>query len=96
MIAEIQVLPTPAGNEAQRFAHVDAAIEVIRASGLDHEVGALGTTVEGPPEQVWALLRAVHEATLAAGAASCVTQIKVAEGEGDGQLAVADLVGPWR
>ena len=96
MIVEVQVLPSPSGTAAQRFAHVDAAIEVIVASGLAHEVGALGTTVEGPPDEVWALLRAVHEATLAAGATSCVTNIKVAQGEGEGDLTVGELVGPWR
>jgi uncharacterized protein YqgV (UPF0045/DUF77 family) len=96
MIVEIQVLPSPSGTPERRFAHVDAAIEAIVGSGLAHEVGALGTTVEGPPDEVWALLRRVHEATLAAGATSCVTNIKVAQGEGEADLAVADLVGPWR
>jgi uncharacterized protein YqgV (UPF0045/DUF77 family) len=96
MIVEIQVLPTPSGDDQQRFAHVDAAIDVITSSGLAYEVGALGTTVEGPPDTLWPLLRAVHEATLAAGATSCVTNIKVAQGDGEADLTVGDLVGPWR
>jgi uncharacterized protein YqgV (UPF0045/DUF77 family) len=96
MIAEIQVLPSPSGTPERRFANVDAAIEVIVGSGLAYEVGALGTTVEGPPDDIWALLRAVHEACLAAGAASAVTIIKVAEGEGDAGVTVGDLTGPWR
>jgi len=96
MIAEVQVLPTPAGTAQSRFAHVDAAIEVIVASGLRYEVGALGTTVEGPPDAVWSLLRAVHEACLVAGAGSVVTSIKVAEGTGDAGLGVDELTGPWR
>lgn len=79
MIAEIQCLPQPLGTPADRYAHVDAAIAVITGSGLAYEVGALGTTVEGPPERVWPLLQAVHEATLAAGANAAVTVIKVAE-----------------
>ena len=45
-----------------------AAIAVIEASGLAYEVGALGTTVEGSPDELWTLVRAVHEATLHAGA----------------------------
>ncbi len=99
MIAEIQVLPQPAGTEADRYAHVDAAIAVLRASGLRMEVGALGTTVEGPPDEVWAVLRRAHEATMAAGAHGVVTVVKVAEGAADGPDSgpgVDDLVGPHR
>ncbi len=80
MIAEIQVLPTPAGTTDDRYAHVHAAIEVARASGVRAEVGPLGTSVEGSPDELWPLLRAMHEATLAAGATSVVTVLKLAEG----------------
>lgn len=98
MIAEIQVLPTPPGNGDDRYAHVHAAIEVIQASGLHHEVGPLGTSIEGPADEVWAVLRRVHEATLAAGAGSVVSVVKVAEraGEGDGTLTMGGLVDRYR
>ena len=79
MIAEIQVVPTPAGNAEDRYAHVHAAISVIEASPLTFEVGPLGTTVEGDPDEVWAVLRAVHEACVAAGAVSTISVIKLAE-----------------
>lgn len=79
MITEIQCLPRPSGTDDDRYAHVHAAIGVIESSGLRYEVGALGTTIEGPPEELWPLLRQVHEATLAAGADSVITVIKVAE-----------------
>ena len=55
MIAEIQCLPSPAGTDDTRYAHVDAAIAAIRASGLRTEVGPLGTSIEGPPDAVWAV-----------------------------------------
>jgi uncharacterized protein (TIGR00106 family) len=98
MISEIQVLPSPAGTADDRYAHVHAAIEVIQASGLHYEVGPLGTTVEGPADDVWALLRQVHEAGLAAGAASVVTVIKVAERAGaeDATLTMDGLTGNYR
>jgi uncharacterized protein YqgV (UPF0045/DUF77 family) len=51
---------------------------VIRASGLRYEVGALGTTVEGDDDAVWATLRAAHEAVLAAGASSGISHVKIA------------------
>ena len=78
VIAEIQVAPTPAGTPDDPHAHVEAAIAVIQASGLRYEVGALGTTLEGEDDEVWATLRAAHEAMLAAGADSGISHIKVA------------------
>ncbi|MGR6965084.1 thiamine-binding protein [Geodermatophilus sp. URMC 61] len=78
MIAEIQVAPSPAGTPEDPHAHVEAAIAVIRDSGLHYEVGALGTTLEGDDDAVWATLRAAHEAMLAAGATSGLSHVKVA------------------
>ena len=78
MIAEIQVAPSPPGTEENPHAHVEAAIAVIQASGLRYEVGALGTTLEGEADEVWATLRAAHEAMLAAGATSGLSHLKVA------------------
>ena len=78
MIAEIQVAPSPPGTSADPYAHVEAAIAVLQASGLRYEVGALGTTLEGDDDQVWATLRAAHEAMLAAGATGGISHIKVA------------------
>jgi uncharacterized protein YqgV (UPF0045/DUF77 family) len=80
MIVEIQVLPTPAGTPDDPHAHVEAAIAVIAASGLHYEVGPLGTSIEGPPDEVWPLLRAIHEAALSASGQSSIAVIKVAEG----------------
>ncbi|MCU1350828.1 MAG: hypothetical protein JWM05_37 [Acidimicrobiales bacterium] len=96
MIAEIQVLPTPAGTPDDRHAHVEAAIAVIQASGLHHEVGPLGTTLEGPPDEVWAVLRAAQEATLAVGAERVISVVKLAQGVGDTGPAMDDLVRKFR
>ena len=76
MIAEIQVAPSPPGTDENPHAHVEAAIAVIEASGLRYEVGALGTTLEGDVDQVWATLRAAHEAMLAAGATGGLSHIR--------------------
>ena len=78
VIAEIQVAPSPPGTSEDPHAHVEAAIAVIQQSGLTFEVGALGTTLEGDADAVWATLRAAHEAMLAAGATAGLSHIKVA------------------
>lgn len=96
MIAEIQVIPRPAGTASDRYKHVDAAIAVIQASGLRYEVHALGTVIEGPPEQIWPLLQAIHQATLAAGAERTLSVIKVSSGAQAGGPSVEDLVRKFR
>lgn len=80
MIVEIQCLPSPAGTPGDPHAYVEAAIAVVQSSGLHYEVGPLGTSLEGEPDDVWPLLRQVHEACLAAGAESAIAVIKVAQG----------------
>lgn len=77
---EIECLPTPPGTADNRHAHVEAAIALIQASGLHYEVDALGTTVEGDPDAIWALARSVHESCLTSGADSVVSILKMAEG----------------
>jgi uncharacterized protein YqgV (UPF0045/DUF77 family) len=95
MILEIECLPTPPGTADDPYRHIEAAIAVVQASGLHHEVSALGTTVEGTPDEVWAVARAVHEACLHAGAGSVVSVLKVAESAGDG-LAMDALTRKFR
>jgi uncharacterized protein YqgV (UPF0045/DUF77 family) len=97
MIVEIQCLARPAGTEDNRYKHIEAAIAQVQGSGLKYEVGALGTTIEGPPGEVWPLLRRVHEATLRSGADGCVTIIKVSEArEPAAQVGIEDLTGKFR
>lgn len=79
MIVEIQCLPRPGGTSDNPHAHVEAAIEVIAASGLTYEVGPLGTSIEGEPDQLWPLMRAAHEACLAHGAEASIAVVKVFE-----------------
>lgn len=96
VIAEIQVIARPAGTAQDRYKHVDAAIAVIQASGLRYEVHALGTVVEGPPERVWPLLQAVHQATLESGAERTLSVIKVSSSAQAGGPRVEDLVRKFR
>lgn len=95
MLLELQVSPSPTGDDTNRWAHVEAAIAVIAASGLAYEVGALGTVVQGPPDEVWAVARRAHEATLAAGATRVSSVIKIVETPGD-ELTIDGLAGPHR
>ncbi len=95
MLMELQVLPTPPGTPEDHYRHVDAAIAAIERSGLTYEVGALGTTVEGTPEQLWPLAREVHEACMISGAEGVVTYVKVAESAG-ADPTIASLTAKFR
>lgn len=96
MIAEIQCLPSPAGTQESAYAHIEAAIASVSASGLTYEVGPLGTSLEGPADQVWTVLRAAHEATLRSGADSAVAVIKVFSSTAPAGPGMAELVAGYR
>lgn len=76
MIIEIECMAHPPGTADDPYRHVDAAIAVVQQSGLNYEVSALGTTVEGEPDALWALARRIHEACLESGAESLLTLVK--------------------
>ena len=96
MIVELQCLASPAGTPDDPYRHIEAAIAVVQGSGLSYEVGALGTTVEGEPDQLWPLMRAVHEACLEAGARGLVTVIKVEQSTRTDAPTMAGLTGRFR
>ena len=96
MIAEIQCLASPPGTAEDRYAHIEAAIAVIQGSGLRYEVGPLGTSVEGDPDEIWPLLRAVHEACLTAGATSIVSVVKVEQSAGPTPPTMESLTAKFR
>ncbi len=97
MLMEIQCLARPVGTPEDRYQHVDAAIAVVQASGLTYEVGALGTTVEGPADALWPLARAVHEACLRSGADSVMTVVKYSESRDPAlQSTIQSLTGKFR
>ncbi len=80
VIADLQVLPNPLTNDPSRpYAYVDAAIEIIEQSGLKHQVGPLGTWVQGELETVLALVPAMNKAMRAAGAEKIITIMKIVD-----------------
>lgn len=76
MIIDIECMAHPPGTPDDHYKHIDAAIAVAQASGLKYQVNALGTTIEGEPDECWALARAMHEACLASGADTLLTFVK--------------------
>jgi uncharacterized protein YqgV (UPF0045/DUF77 family) len=57
--------------------HVQAALDALRATGLEVEVGPLSTTVTGPPDTVFDAIRNAQAAAVAAGAERIVVRVEV-------------------
>ncbi len=58
MLAEFSV--APAGLKSGMSEYVAGILKLIRESGLDHELHAMGTIVEGEPEAVFKLIKTCH------------------------------------
>lgn len=59
MVASFSVVPVGVGEELKEY--VADIIRIIDASGLDYRLGAMETTVEGEPDEVWNVIRKCHE-----------------------------------
>jgi len=96
VIVEIQCLPFPPGTEQEPYKHIESAIALVQSSGLKYEVDALGTTIEGEPDAVWALVRRMHEACLDAGANSLVSVVKFEQSRAAQPPTIDSLTGNFR
>jgi len=59
MLASFSVVPVGAGEELKQY--IADIVRIIAASGLEYRLGAMETTVEGDPDEVWELIRRCHE-----------------------------------
>ncbi len=76
MIASLSVYPLGVGTSVSRFVKKGEA--VIAASGYTHELGGMSTTIEVPDlDALFALVKQVHAAQVAAGAKRLVIDLKV-------------------
>ncbi len=61
MLAEFSTIPVLKKDEGFSK-YVAEALDIIAASGLDYELTAMATIVEGPADEIFALIRKVHDA----------------------------------
>lgn len=73
--AAIQVLPR--SKDKHPYAIVDAAIAVIKDSGMKYEVCPFETVVEGEYEAVTDLIARIRNACYAAGAEELIVNVKL-------------------
>ena len=84
VVAEIFITPLGTGDASIRE-FIRALVPLVRASGLTHEITAMGTLVEGPLDDVLALVRRLHDATfdVAGGTDRVVTHLRLDERRGE-------------
>jgi uncharacterized protein (TIGR00106 family) len=73
--AEIQVVPIGSGVSVRE--EVRRAHEILAGSGLQVELHAFGTNVEGELEEILAAVRRVHEVLHAEGVVRLSTAVKL-------------------
>jgi uncharacterized protein (TIGR00106 family) len=60
MLAELSVFPLDKGGQGLSR-YVADSIKIIEESGLDYEIHALGTLIEGPSDKVFDVIRKCHD-----------------------------------
>jgi uncharacterized protein (TIGR00106 family) len=75
-VVEISVTPLGTGDTGVS-AFVARCLQVVQESGLNYQLTPMGTILEGEPEQIFRVLRQVHEAPFTVGARRVSTMIKI-------------------
>lgn len=75
IIMALQVIPKV--EESRIYEVVDEAIKVIAASGVPYEVGPMETTMEGEPDELWAIIKEAQDACIRAGASRVMSYVKM-------------------
>lgn len=73
----IDLCVVPIGVGTSVSAHIARCQEILRERGLEHRLHAYGTNVSGEWDEVFAAVRACHEAVHVMGAPRITTTIKV-------------------
>lgn len=87
----LQILPS--SKEIHPYTIVDAAIEVIAASGITYRVTPFETVMEGTYAQIMEIVEQAQKACYAAGAESLMTYIKIQSSKAD--VSIEDKMGKY-
>ncbi len=79
MLSEFSIIPLDHGTSMKDY--VAKILDLVDKSGLDYELTAMGTLIEGEPAKVWDLLRRCHE-TVRSISSRVETRIMIDDREG--------------
>jgi uncharacterized protein (TIGR00106 family) len=79
-MAVVFVTIAPLGTRTTSLSSYVAGVErILRKAKLTHQLTAMGTIIEGDLDKVLKVIRVMHEAPFAQGAARVATLIKIAD-----------------
>ncbi len=74
MLAEFSIAPAGGGDSLS--SHVARILDRVDRSGISYQLTAMGTIIEGEPDEVFALIRDCHM-EMRAGASRVITTIRI-------------------
>ncbi len=80
MLAELSVFPLDKGDSGLSR-YVAESIKIIQQSGLDYEIHAMGTLIEGPSDKVFEVIKRCHD-NMASQCVRVVTNVKIDDRRG--------------
>lgn len=89
MLAEISVFPLDKGGSGLSF-FVAQSMKIIEESGLDYEIHAMGTLIEGPSDLVFDVIRKCHE-NMRNQSDRVVTYVKIDDKKGSSGLITSKI-----
>ncbi len=77
-MAVVEVSITPLGTATTSVSsYVAGCVRIVQESGLSFELTPMGTIIEGDLDEIFRVIRQMHEAPFAAGAVRVSTLIKI-------------------
>lgn len=77
-MAVVEISIVPLGTEGTSLsAYVAKALTILRKTSLRYELTAMGTIITGDLEEIWEVLKQMHESCFALDAPRVLTQIKI-------------------
>ncbi|MHB1397298.1 MAG: MTH1187 family thiamine-binding protein [Trichloromonadaceae bacterium] len=76
-MAVVEISVTPLGVGVGVSAYVAGCLQILRKSGLKHQLTPMGTIIEGELDDIFAVVRQMVESPFVAGALRVSTLIKI-------------------
>lgn len=76
VIAELSIIPVGTGGTGLSR-YVAACVEVLGKRGLEYQLTAMGTIIQGPLKQVLEVVQEMHEVPFKLGVSRVVTTLKI-------------------
>ena len=89
IVLEFSMFPTDKGESKSKY--VARSIEIIKNSGLNYNMGAMGTTIEGEWDQVMEVLKQWHD-TMKTDSNRILTGIKIDYRKDSGSNRISDKI----